>query len=47
MILAGLAPLIPQMEYREWERCGHHPWLERAARDEFFAVLHAWLTPRP
>jgi len=46
MILDGLKPVLPQIEYREWERCGHYPWLEPAARDEFFAVLGAWLTPR-
>ena len=25
------------------ERCGHYPWLERAVRDEFFALLRGWL----
>jgi pimeloyl-ACP methyl ester carboxylesterase len=39
MIRASLEPHLLQLEYREWERCGHYPWLERAARDEFFAVL--------
>ena len=34
---------MPQLEYREWERCGHHPWREKAVRDEFFAVLRQWL----
>ena len=43
MIQAGLAPYLPQIEYREWERCGHDPWCERYARDEFFAVLSIWL----
>ncbi len=43
MIRAGLQPYLPQLEYREWERCGHYPWLEKAVRDEFFAVLSAWL----
>ncbi len=36
MIRASLKPYIPQLEYREWERCGHYPWLEKATRDEFF-----------
>jgi hypothetical protein len=43
MILASLKPYLPEIEYREWERCGHYPWLERAVRDEFFAVLRGWL----
>ena len=43
MIRAGLQPYLPQLEYREWERSGHYPWLEKAVRDEFFAELSAWL----
>jgi hypothetical protein len=35
---------MPQLEYREWARCGHYPWIERAARDDFFACLRSWLT---
>jgi pimeloyl-ACP methyl ester carboxylesterase len=46
MIRASLLPHLPQLEYREWERCGHSPWLEKAVRDEFFAVLRDWLTRR-
>lgn len=42
-IRSSLEPFLPQLEYREWERCGHYPWLERAVRDEFFGVLRAWL----
>jgi pimeloyl-ACP methyl ester carboxylesterase len=37
---------IPHLEYREFARCGHSPWLERQARDEFFAVLHGWVAAR-
>jgi pimeloyl-ACP methyl ester carboxylesterase len=44
MIRASLAPYIPQLEYREWQRCGHSPWRERAVREEFFAVLREWLS---
>ena len=44
MVRAGLEPYLPQLEFREWERCGHEPWRERAVRDEFFAVLRRWLT---
>ncbi len=39
LIRASLEPHLPQLEYHEWERCGHYPWLEKAVRDEFFAVL--------
>jgi pimeloyl-ACP methyl ester carboxylesterase len=42
-IEATLRPYLPQLEYREWGRCGHYPWLERNARDEFLAVLREWL----
>jgi pimeloyl-ACP methyl ester carboxylesterase len=45
MIRVSLAPYLPQLEYLEWERCGHYPWLERAVRDEFFAILRTWLAP--
>jgi pimeloyl-ACP methyl ester carboxylesterase len=44
MIYASLVPYLPQLEYREWARCGHYPWLERAVRDEFHATLRAWLS---
>lgn len=43
MIRASLERYLPQLEYREWERCGHYPWREKAVRDEFFAVLRSWL----
>lgn len=43
MIRASLMPYLPQLEYREWERCGHSPWAERWVQDEFFAVLRVWL----
>ena len=43
MIRAGLAPYLPELEYRELDRCGHSPWAERFAREEFFAVLREWL----
>ena len=44
LIFASLRTHLPQLEYREWERCGHYPWLEKAAREEFFATMHQWLT---
>jgi pimeloyl-ACP methyl ester carboxylesterase len=34
---------IPQLEYREFPRCGHSPWLEREAKDEFFERLNDWI----
>ncbi|MBN1918793.1 MAG: alpha/beta hydrolase [Verrucomicrobia bacterium] len=43
MIRASLAPYLPHLEYRELAHCGHSPWRERAARDEFFAALREWL----
>ena len=43
MIRRSLEPFLPQLEYHEWERCGHHPWMERAVREEFFVVLREWL----
>ncbi len=43
MIYNCLKAYLPQLEYREWERCGHYPWLERHAREEFFVALKEWL----
>jgi pimeloyl-ACP methyl ester carboxylesterase len=43
LIRASLEPYLPQLEYCELERCGHYPWLERQARDQFFSVLRDWL----
>jgi pimeloyl-ACP methyl ester carboxylesterase len=43
MIRDGLTPYLPQLEYRQWARCGHYPWLERAVGDQFFALVGAWL----
>jgi pimeloyl-ACP methyl ester carboxylesterase len=34
---------IPALEYLELQRCGHEPWRERHARDQFAAVLTDWL----
>jgi pimeloyl-ACP methyl ester carboxylesterase len=46
MIRSGLKPYLPQLEYREWERCGHRPWVERGIRDEFFGFMRDWLRRR-
>src|SRR5215470_14755363 len=43
LIFEGLRPYLPQLEYQELERCGHYPWLERAAAGPFFALVREWL----
>ena len=43
MIRESLEPHLPQLRYHELARCGHYPWIERHARDEFFEVLTGWL----
>lgn len=43
MIRASLQPYLPQLEYREFEQCGHQPSCEKHARKAFFAVLRDWL----
>jgi len=40
---AGLEPHLPQLQYVEWPRCGHSPWLERDVVEPFFATLHDWV----
>lgn len=44
MIRDSLLRHLPQLEYHEWERCGHSPWIEKSAREEFFSVICEWLT---
>ncbi len=44
MIRASLEPHLPQLEYQEWEHCGHYPWLEKAVGEDFCSVLREWLT---
>jgi pimeloyl-ACP methyl ester carboxylesterase len=39
-----LREYIPHLEYRELARCGHSPWLERQAREEFFGHIDGWIT---
>jgi pimeloyl-ACP methyl ester carboxylesterase len=43
LILKSLQPYLPQLEYRELERCGHYPWLEAAVAPTFFSVVREWL----
>lgn len=47
LIRDSLAAVIPQIEYVELERCGHYPWLERPAHEEFFRILATWLDDLP
>jgi pimeloyl-ACP methyl ester carboxylesterase len=47
MIRDNLLRSIPQLAYQEWRKCGHYPWLERAASQEFYAVLRDWLARGP
>jgi pimeloyl-ACP methyl ester carboxylesterase len=44
MIRACLEPHLPGLVYREWEACGHYPWLESAVRREFHRTLREWLS---
>ena len=41
-----LVRFIPHLQYREWEACGHYPWLERSVKKEFFSVLQSWLAEK-
>src|SRR5262245_49561858 len=43
LIMQSLQPFLPQLDYRELERCGHYPLLERAAAETFFSLVRAWL----
>jgi len=46
MIRDTLGQFMPQLEYREFEKCGHDPAIETYARDEFFSVMRNWLTSK-
>jgi len=43
LIRAALETYLPQLEYRELGRCGHWPWLEKFASQEFFSLIREWL----
>jgi pimeloyl-ACP methyl ester carboxylesterase len=43
MIRDALRRHVPHLGYVEFPRCGHSPWLERAAGTAFLAALAAWL----
>lgn len=38
-----LLPYIPQLEYQEFEKCGHAPEIEKHVKNEFFRVMRDWL----
>ena len=43
MIRDNLRQYLPQLEYREFDKCGHAPAIEKFARDEFFNAVREWL----
>jgi len=43
MIRDSLLPFIPQLEFRQWDQCGHYPWIEHHAREPFLDALTHWL----
>jgi pimeloyl-ACP methyl ester carboxylesterase len=45
-IYEDLRAHMPHLEYRELQRCGHSPWLERQARPAFVEHLETWLVAR-
>ncbi|KQC03906.1 MAG: alpha/beta hydrolase [Methanoculleus sp. SDB] len=38
-VLYPLSPIITNFRFVLLEKCGHRPWIERYARDRFFAIL--------
>ena len=43
MIRDSLEAYIPHLEYQEFDKCGHSPWVEEHARDRFLAAARSWL----
>jgi pimeloyl-ACP methyl ester carboxylesterase len=43
LIRDGLQKFISDLEYTEFDRCGHSPWIEEHARDRFLSILRSWL----
>jgi pimeloyl-ACP methyl ester carboxylesterase len=43
LIRDGLKEFIPELEYTEFDRCGHSPWIEEHTRDRFLSILRPWL----
>ncbi len=44
MIYESLKPYLRFLSYKEWQACGHYPWLEREVKEAFYATLHDWLS---
>jgi len=42
-----LSSVVRNFNFIELKKCGHKPWLERHARDEFFRILKAQLITTP
>jgi pimeloyl-ACP methyl ester carboxylesterase len=43
LIRDDLRRYIPHLEYREFTKCGHSPWLERRAKKDFFKSINVWI----
>jgi pimeloyl-ACP methyl ester carboxylesterase len=39
-----LRQFVPQIEYREFDQCGHAPWRERWGREPFLGMIQDWVT---
>ncbi len=46
LIREDLRKYVPLLEYQEFPKCGHSPWLERQARRAFLDTMEAWLKAR-
>ena len=44
MIYKSLKPFISQLQYFELDKCGHIPWQEKQAKDEFAKTVRSVLT---
>lgn len=42
--MEDLRRYIPHVQYCEFSRCGHSPWLERQAKEPFFRELSSWIS---
>ena len=43
MIRDSLEAYMPHLEYHEFDKCGHSPWVEEHARSQFLAGARSWL----
>ena len=41
-----LKKYIPHMEFRQWQDCGHDPWLEKRVSRDFYDLLIRWLSEK-